>query len=423
MNLVGTSLFSGLAVLTKLATSLVLNKVLATYVGPTGYAVIGQFQNLISLIGTFAGGAINNGVVKFTAEHAGDLPHQRAIWRTAVTSSLMVAALCSVGLIAFSGPLARWSFGDTAFDTVFLWLAAALPLLVLNGILLAILNGRKTVRAFVVCNIAGSIVSAITATTLVLLAGLYGALTALAISQAVACVITAWILFKTVPLRLRDVIGRVDPSIARGLAGFALMAATSALVAPLTQILIRDQLASSFSWNVAGLWQALTKISELHLLLLTTTLSIYFLPRLAEIKDAEQLQREVSKGMRFVVPLVMTSALCIYMLRQHLVAGLLTREFLPLSEAMGLQLVGDVLKMGSWVLAFTMISHSRTRLFIVTEIIFGGLLAGLSIGLSKPWGLMGTAAGYALTYLIYWITMQIYYRKLVSELRVNAVRK
>ena len=70
MTLLGTSVLSALAVLAKLATSLFLSKVLAVYVGPAGYGIIGQFQSLISMVTTFASGATSNGVTKFTAEWA-----------------------------------------------------------------------------------------------------------------------------------------------------------------------------------------------------------------------------------------------------------------------------------------------------------------------------------------------------------------
>ena len=93
MNLMRTSMLSALAVLTKLATSVFLNKILAVYVGPTGYGVIGQLQSLISIATTFASGAVNTGVTKYTAEHAGDAPRQRAVWRTAAALGLMCTAL------------------------------------------------------------------------------------------------------------------------------------------------------------------------------------------------------------------------------------------------------------------------------------------------------------------------------------------
>jgi PST family polysaccharide transporter len=64
MNLVKTSLLNGIAVAIKVASALVLNKILAVYVGPAGYAVIGQFQNAVSIVVNLAGGAVATGVTK-----------------------------------------------------------------------------------------------------------------------------------------------------------------------------------------------------------------------------------------------------------------------------------------------------------------------------------------------------------------------
>ena len=83
MNLLKTSVLNGIAVLIRTATLFILNKILAVYVGPSGYAVIGQFQNFIQIVTTFAGGAINNAVIKYTAEYYDDKNKQRIGWKAA----------------------------------------------------------------------------------------------------------------------------------------------------------------------------------------------------------------------------------------------------------------------------------------------------------------------------------------------------
>lgn len=83
MNLLTTSVLNGVAVLIKTLTLFVLNKILAVYLGPTGYAALGQFQNFIQMVTTFAGSAINTAVIKYTAEYHEDQNKQRAIWKTA----------------------------------------------------------------------------------------------------------------------------------------------------------------------------------------------------------------------------------------------------------------------------------------------------------------------------------------------------
>jgi PST family polysaccharide transporter len=69
MTLIKTSLLNAIAVLIKMLTMLGINKVLAIYVGPAGYATLGQFQNAVQMITTSPAGAINTSVTKYTAEY------------------------------------------------------------------------------------------------------------------------------------------------------------------------------------------------------------------------------------------------------------------------------------------------------------------------------------------------------------------
>lgn len=420
MTLLKTSLLSALAVLTKLATLLYLNKVLAVYVGPAGYAVIGQFQSLITLVTTFASGALNNGVTKYTAEYAQEPERQRRLWSTAATLGLLGALGCGSLLILAHGPLSQWLLGDNAHSSVMVWLGLALALLVMNALMLAILNGRKAVRELTIANIAGSLLGAVLATALVFAGGLGGALLALVISPAAGFLLTAWLFRRNCRVPWRELIGTIDPAIARSLGGFALMAATAALVGPLGQMVIRDRIAQDVGWNGAGLWQALWKISETHLLLLTSTLSVYFLPRFSEIRSGEELSQEVLKGYRFVLPITVASAIGLYWFREALVRWLLSPDFMPLTEALGIQLIGDVLKACSWIMSFTMISHARTRIFIATEILFTGVFVVATVHLTSLYGLQGAALAYAGTYALYWATMAWFFRGLVSSLRKDS---
>ncbi|MFO5718687.1 O-antigen translocase, partial [Klebsiella pneumoniae] len=73
------------------ATAMGLNKVLAVLVGPAGYALIGQFQNLLTVVITFATGAVNTGVTKATAEYHDDPERRRRLWRTSATTVLLAS--------------------------------------------------------------------------------------------------------------------------------------------------------------------------------------------------------------------------------------------------------------------------------------------------------------------------------------------
>jgi len=248
-------------------------------------------------------------------------------------------------------------------------------------------------------------------------AGLYGALVAVAVGQAVAGVASVVFFRRAWKGRWRALLGPIDRPAARALGGFALMAVASAVVLPLGHIAIREGLARLGGAELAGLWQAMFKLSDTHLLLLTTTLSLHFLPHFAGIGDGTLLRAAVAKGYRFVLPLVCATALAIWLLREPLVKLLFTREFLPLTDALAWQLVGDVLKIGSWVPAFTMISHARTRLYIASEVVFTLVQTATCLAFAARFGLTGAAIGYALTYALYWVFVHYQLGRLTTRLR------
>jgi PST family polysaccharide transporter len=405
MTLLRTSALNGIAVLTRVGAAMLLNKILAVYVGPAGYAVIGQFQSLVGMVMGLASGAVGTGVTKYTAEYHAQPQRQLSVWRTGLKMGLGASLASALVLLLAREPLAGWLLADRAYASVFVWLAFALVLMVVNGLMLAIMNGKKAVGAFVGANIAGSLINAAAAVVLVLSHGLYGALVALCIGQALAALATAWMFHRACAIPWSSLWGTFDIVVARRLAGFALMAVVSAIVVPTSQVIIRNHLAGTLGWHTAGLWQALWKISDLHLMLLTSTMVAYFLPRFAELPAGPELRREVLRAYRFVLPLVVATGGAIYLLREPLVRGMLTADFLPLTEALGWQLFGDGIKICSWVAGFTMISHARTTLFISTEIAFSVMLVVASIVGAAADGLRGTSIAYAATYAVYLMLM------------------
>src|SRR5690554_5248675 len=157
MTLIKTSLLNGIAVVIKMLTLLGLNKILAIYVGPSGYAALGQFQNATQMITTFASGAINTGVTKYTAEYHDDESKQRLVWRTAGTIALTGSAISALLIVLFNQQLAVWFLKDESYGGVFIWFAVTLIFFTFNTLLLAILNGKKEIIRYVIANIAGSL--------------------------------------------------------------------------------------------------------------------------------------------------------------------------------------------------------------------------------------------------------------------------
>lgn len=415
MNLLKTSVLNGVAVLIKTATMFILNKILAIYVGPAGYAAIGQFQNFIQMVTTFAGSAINTAVIKYTAEYYEDETKQRNIWKTAGSIVLLFSLIFSLIILIFQKQLSIYIFHTELYQAVFVWFAIFLTLFTFNALFLAILNGKKEVLRLVIANIVGSIFSLAVTSFLAIKYGLYGALVALSIYQSLAFLITLFLCYKADWFKVSYLFGKIDKAIAKKFVAFALMALVSAICVPLSQIVIRSYLTHEYGVTYAGYWEAMIRLSAAYLMLVTTTLSVYYLPRLSELSEIKDIKAEVYLGYKFIFPLAAIGGFFVYFLRDWIITLLFTKTFMPMRDLFLWQMIGDSLKIGSWILAYLMLSKAMTKLFVTTEILFAITSILLTYVCTRMFGFEGVSIAHLVNYGIYWIVMSIFIFKALKE--------
>ncbi|BBI60617.1 hypothetical protein HSBAA_19230 [Vreelandella sulfidaeris] len=109
------------------------------------------------------------------------------------------------------------------------------------------------------------------------------------------------------------------------------------------------------------------RLSAAYLMLVTTTLSVYYLPKLSELQKPADIKKEIIQGYKVILPAA-ALRLGYYLLRDFIISVLFTEDFIPMREL----LPGkwwDTLKIGSWLLAYLMLSKAMMKLFIITEIV------------------------------------------------------
>lgn len=407
MGLIKTSILNGIAVLIKTLTLFLLNKILAIYVGPSGYAVIGQFQNFIQMITNFAGGVINTAVVKYTAEYHEEANKQQLLWRTAGTLVCLLSFIVAAMLILFKDTLSKYLFYSIEYQSILVWFAVFLILFNFNALLLAILNGKKEIPKLILANITGSLFALIITGFLAYQYQLYGALVSLSIYQSLAFFVTLFICTRCSWFRLSFLFGQLDKLITIKFSHYALMALTSAICIPISQILIRAFLIDELDVSYAGYWEAMMRLSNAYLMLITSTLAVYYLPRLSELNTYLEIKKEIFLGYKFIFPLAVIAGILVYLFRELIIKLLFSESFLPMQELFLWQIAGDTLKIGSWILAYLMLGKAMTKLFISTEIIFSIAAVLFTVLSVKILGFKGASFAYMLNYAIYWLLMGI----------------
>jgi len=324
----------------------------------------------------------------------------------------------AIGIIVFNRPLALWFLKDEGLGTVFIWFAITLILFVFNILLLAILNGKKEISRFVISNIAGSLFSLAITAVMAIEMGLYGALIAVAIYQSLAFFVTAVLCYKASWFKFEYFLGAIDKNAVKNLAKFTAMAMTSAVCLPVSHIFVRNYLGENLGWEAAGYWEAMWRLSAAYLLLVTTTLGVYYLPKLSELQNPVDIRREIIDGYKFILPIAAVSGLGIYLLRDVIIRALFTADFAGMEVLFGWQMIGDTMKIGSWILAYLMLGKAMTKLFIISEIASAISFYLLTVAFTGMVGLEGVAIAHSINYFLYWLLMALLIGYKIFSLRV-----
>ena len=401
MSIARAGLYSAIGTAARLLAGLVIVKLVAWAAGPDGVGKLGQFMSLMSLLAVLAGGGISAAIVKYVAEYREDPERLARLLRAALGYALCAALLMGAAALLFSRQLALWLLDDARYESLLRVLAFAQVGIALSNYLLAVINGFMDVRRLVFIQVIGSALSILLAAWLSWRQGLYGALLALVLGQLLwlAIGLPAW--WRSPDFRPGMLRAGFDRDMIVRLATFSLMTLSSALCAPLVNIAVRDHLAAQFGWEQVGYWQAVTRVSDAYLLFLTTAINVYYLPKLAAVREREELKRELAQAWRQLLPAAATLALLVYLAREWVTRALFSADFAAANALYGPQLIGDVIKIGSFVLSYLMLAKAMTGLFVLSEFVFAASYLGLVFAFTRWYGLPGAVYAFALNYLFY----------------------
>lgn len=412
MNFIKTSFYSGISTAISLVAKLITNKVVAVYLSTDGMYLLGQLKDFLNITNIFSNFGTANGTIKYTAEYKDDQAALKSILGTSFKVHLYFSIVVFLILLFFNKQISIYLFGDDIYKTFLIILGFSIVSISIQSLFLSILNGLKKVKLYVLINVIATIIGALILVGLIIKYNIEGALYAFAINQFLAFLVTLIILFIYKPFKLPLLFTTINIESFKKLSQFSLMA----LIAPICLIsatfFVRNFLKTEFDQNHAGSWEGMWRISAMYLLFLTTTFKFYLIPTFSSLTGSE-LRNEVFKVWKFMLPVILLITLTIYFLRDFMINTLLDEKFFLISVLIGYQLLGDTIRINSWVLGNILISKAKTKAFIFFQIEWALVFSLLSYILVNQYGYVGVAMAYFGSYLIHFILMNIYFRKLL----------
>ncbi len=414
-RLLKVTAMTGLLTLIKMAMGFVIAKVVAIYTGPTGMAMLGQVQSMVGSLNGIINAPAGSGVVRFTAEHKDDgFAACSPWWRASLQWVLIISAIAIPTGLLLADNIALWLFQDPTLAWVVMATVCVLPLSAIGTLCNSVINGQQLYRRYVGLGMLSALLSGGVMLAMIAMYNIQGALLAAAVQSALIGLVMLIANLRQPWLRLSYWWGKTDTKARKAIGGYMLMAITSALTVPVSLMLIRTMLIEQVGWGATGQWQAVWKISEVYLGVITMALGTYYLPRLSSLKGIDVIVSEIHKTARIIIPIVAIMALGVYLLRDIAISLLFTEAFRSARDLFAIQLTGDVIKIASWLYAYPMLSRGATKWFVCTEIAFSLMFVFLSYIFISFAGLKGAPIAYLVNYVVYFIFIALNVKKFSS---------
>lgn len=394
----------GAASVLNILSGLIKMKAAAMLLGPAGVGMIGLYQNLMQTgaqIGSMGLGTV--GVQQVAAAQAeGGGQAVGAVRRALFWSTLGLAAIAALALLAASGPIAAHLFAAPERQGDVAWLALGVALTVGAASQTAVLTGLRRIRDMALIQVSAGLLG----TGLGILAlWLWGS------SGIPAVVIAAPVVTYALGHLFVARLGRpVGPRLPLGelvdkwrdfvVLGAAFM--LSGLVATLGQLAVRTLVQRELGPEALGYFQASWSIGMTYLGFVLGAMTADYFPRLsAAIADRATATRLVNEQVEVALILCGPVLIAMLAMASPVVRLMYSSEFGPTVDILRWQLLGDILKVMSWPLGYVMLASGAGRLFVLSEAIGVGAFVAV-VALALPGlGIVATGIGFLALYVVY----------------------
>lgn len=390
-------------IFTRIVAGILTSKAIAIFIGVEGMALIGNLRNFLSAIQTVSILGFYNGLVTLIAEVKNDV-HKLS---QTLSTAYYIGFFCTV-LLAFLSYYNAEAINDFLFSYNYNYayvikiMALAMPFYALNMFSFSIMNGFSKYKILLIINIIGQVLGLLVTLLLIYQNNIDGALVAAVIAPSLIFFITfvGFVNQRSLVSSVR--ISNITVDVLRKFAPYATMALVTAVAIPLVSILIRNYIIDEVGIKHAGYWEAMQRISDYYLMFINSLMTLYFLPRFSEIDSKGEFRKEVFSFYKTIMPIFGAGLVVIYVLRVPLLSLMFSDAFEPAEDLFLWQMLGDVVKVLSVVIAYQFIAKKMFAHFIIIEIFLVVVLYLSSVYFIDAYGVEGAVMGHFVSYLMHY---------------------
>lgn len=400
-----TGIFGGVRVLTILC-SLIRNKLIAMFIGPTGVGLITLYNSVSDIVTTLSRLNIDQSAVRDISRSSAD--NVGSISAVVMRAGWILGLLGALALCLCSPLLSEWSFGTTSLW----WTFCVLALIPLGNTLYcsvsAIFQGTRQFGALAGMGIWSTLAGIVICVPLIIFFGQKSIIWVLA-TYGIACGMAALLYHRKSPkiqLPWREIWHTSRSFIKLG----ALITAGT-LATQLFNYLFVLFLNSYSNTDTLGVYQAGFTLVNAYVGVFFTGMWVEFLPRLsATVHSQKRTTVAVSHQITTTVWLLMPIIGAFVCADELIIKILYTDTFMTMLPFITLGIAGVLLRAVSWCIAHVMLAKGDGAVYVVTEAVSGAVFLVLHIVFFSTLGFLGLGIAYIIWYAAYLAMVYIIYK-------------
>lgn len=412
-GLIKSMLVIGSAQVVNILISIVRMKVLAILLGPSGVGLLSIYNSLQGMVQQTAGMGMASSGVREIATSRGHETTLSRVRRVLFAAHLVQGALAMLAVWLLRDQIATWLFGDAERAIEVGLIGVAILLALLGSAQTALLQGLRRIEDLGRVTVLGAFVGTVAGLAAVWLQGERGLIWFI-LAQPMVGVLIALHFTRRLPkptsIRLSSVeIWDVWKPMAKLGAAFML----GGLATAATLLLVRGWISRELGLDAAGQFAAAWGITMTYVGFLLGAMGADYYPRLTEvISDRVAAVRLMNDQAQLCLAIGGPVLLLLIGLAPWLITLLYSAEFGPAVTLLQWQTVGNVFKLASWAVSFSIVAAARSKTFLCMELSFNIVFLGMVLILLPRIGLEVTAYAFVLGYLVYLITVYLLARRI-----------
>lgn len=412
-GLVRSMLVIGSAQAVNIVVSVIRVKVVALLLGPTGIGVMGLYNSLKEMAVQAAGLGMGSSGVREIAVVRDEEERLSLIRRLLFVAHLIAGTLALMVIWLMRVPISIWLFDDTTRATE----VALVGLVVLLGLLatsqLALLQGLRRIDELGKVTVTAVLAS--TATGLLMVWWLDEAgLIWLLMFQPLATVTVAAYFTRRLPKRQLNHWTPLEMWHAwTPMAKLGLSFMLGGLATTGTVLIVRGTITQELGLEATGHFTAAWAITITYVGFLLSAMSADYYPRLTEvIKNRPAAIRLINDQSQLGLAIGGPILLLLIGWSHWVIVLLYTEEFTPAVTLLQWQLVGNVFKLASWPLSYSIVAAGRAKTFFFLEVVFNVVFIALVFLFLPSFGLQVTGIAFLVAYIVYFVCAWLLARNL-----------